>query len=78
MNGLFNNDTQSLSEILAEIDSPQPQFTLWVRALLKRPKGEKILAAIKPGNLAIALDVKGQPYSTEQLSEQLKNWQMGG
>lgn len=41
-------------------------------------EGEKILAAIKPGNLVIALEIKGQPWSTEKLSAQLEKWQLDG
>jgi len=37
-------------------------------------EGEKILAAIKPGNLVIALDVLGQSWSTEQLAKALRTW----
>jgi len=37
-------------------------------------EGEKILATIKPGNLVVALDVKGQTWSTEKLAEELKIW----
>jgi 23S rRNA (pseudouridine1915-N3)-methyltransferase len=38
-------------------------------------EGEKLLAAIKPGNQVIALAVKGQLWNTEQLAQHLKNWQ---
>lgn len=41
-------------------------------------EGEKMLAYIKPGNLVIALDVKGKSWSTEQLAQQLANWQEKG
>jgi 23S rRNA (pseudouridine1915-N3)-methyltransferase len=37
-------------------------------------EGEKILAAIKPGNLIVALDVQGQSWSTEQLATSLQSW----
>jgi len=37
-------------------------------------EGEKILATIKPGNLVIALDVLGQPWSTPQLASALNTW----
>jgi 23S rRNA (pseudouridine1915-N3)-methyltransferase len=37
-------------------------------------EGEKILAAIKPGNLVIALDVLGQAWPTEQLAKGLQTW----
>lgn len=42
---------------------------------LVEEEGEKLLAAIKPGNHVIALEIKGKMWSTEQLAEQLKNWQ---
>lgn len=37
-------------------------------------EGEKMLAALKPGNLVVALDVKGQAWSTEQLATHLQVW----
>lgn len=37
-------------------------------------EGEKILAAIKPGNLVVALEVLGQNWTTPQLAESLKTW----
>lgn len=41
-------------------------------------EGEKMLRAIKSDNLIIALDIKGKMWTTEQLAEQLINWQQGG
>jgi len=41
-------------------------------------EGEKMLAAIKPNHHVIALDVKGKLWSTEQLAEQLSQWQQAG
>lgn len=41
---------------------------------LTRDEGEKMLAAIPKGARVVALDVKGRPWSTEQLSQQLNNW----
>ena len=41
-------------------------------------EGEKMLAAIKPNHHVIALDVKGKSWSTEELSQQLANWQQDG
>lgn len=40
-------------------------------------EGKKLLAAVKPGNHVIALEIKGQMWSTEQLAMHLKNWQAG-
>jgi 23S rRNA (pseudouridine1915-N3)-methyltransferase len=37
-------------------------------------EGEKILAALKPGNLVVALEVKGQAWTTEQLATHLQTW----
>jgi 23S rRNA (pseudouridine1915-N3)-methyltransferase len=45
---------------------------------IRQSEGEKLLAAIPDGNLVITLDVKGKPWSTEQLSQQLDSWMMSG
>lgn len=41
-------------------------------------EGEAMLATISKGEQVIALDVKGKPWSTEQLAEQLAGWKMSG
>ena len=41
-------------------------------------EGQKLLSTIKPGNRVIALDVKGQSWSTEQLADHLKSWHLDG
>lgn len=44
-------------------------------------EGETMLAAIEKGGKGeqvIALDVKGKPWSTEQLAESLASWKMSG
>ena len=41
-------------------------------------EGQSILAAIGKQDRIIALDVKGKPWDTPQLSSQLSNWQMAG
>lgn len=44
-------------------------------------EGEAMLAAIEKGGKGeqvIALDVKGKPWSTEQLAENLASWKMSG
>jgi 23S rRNA (pseudouridine1915-N3)-methyltransferase len=43
-----------------------------------REEGERILEAVPSNHHVVALDVKGKPWSTEQLAEQLKNWQADG
>jgi 23S rRNA (pseudouridine1915-N3)-methyltransferase len=41
-------------------------------------EGEQICKAIPAGERVIALEVRGKHISTEQLAQQLKNWQMSG
>ncbi len=41
-------------------------------------EGEAILAAIGKNEQIIALDVKGKPWSTEQLADNLAAWKMSG
>ena len=41
-------------------------------------EGDDMLAAIGKGDRVVALDVKGRSWSTEQLAEQLQQWQMDG
>lgn len=41
-------------------------------------EGERLLAACRAGDHVIALDVRGKPWSTEQLAEQLGGWQQDG
>lgn len=43
-------------------------------ARLTREEGERTLAAIPKGARVVALDVKGKPWSTEQLAQQLHGW----
>ena len=60
-------------EIPAEKRSKQSD----IKRLIER-EGEKLLAAIKPGNRVIALAVKGQSWSTEKLADHIKQWQSEG
>lgn len=62
-----------LIEIPAEKRTPSADL----KRLTER-EGEKMLAAIKPTHRVIALDVKGKLWTTEQLAEQLADWQQGG
>lgn len=41
-------------------------------------EGKKLLAALKPGNRIIALDVNGKMWSTEQLANNINHWQISG
>ncbi len=45
---------------------------------LMEKEGELLLKAIPDGDRVIALDVRGKPWSTEQLADQLRDWQMEG
>lgn len=65
--------TFELVEIPPEKRTKQSNITQ-----LTEREGQKILSHIKPNNRVIALDVKGQSWSTEQLADHLKNWQMDG
>lgn len=62
-----------LIEIPAEKRTPHSD----IKRLLQR-EGKKMLAAINPEHHVIALDIKGKLWSTEQLAEQLENWQQSG
>jgi len=44
----------------------------------RQKEGEAMLAALGPRDHVVALDVQGRPWSTEQLSQQLAEWQMLG
>jgi 23S rRNA (pseudouridine1915-N3)-methyltransferase len=43
-------------------------------ARLTRQEGEKMAAAIPKGARVVALEVKGKPWSTEQLSARMESW----
>lgn len=45
---------------------------------LTQQEGEKMLAAIPKGAKIVALDVLGEACSTEQLAQELKDWQGSG
>ena len=40
--------------------------------------GQQMQAAIGDRDRVVALDVKGKPWSTEQLASNLRDWQLGG
>lgn len=44
----------------------------------RQKEGEAMLAALGPRDHVVALEVKGKPWSTEQLSRELADWQMSG
>ncbi|MCF7991927.1 MAG: 23S rRNA (pseudouridine(1915)-N(3))-methyltransferase RlmH [Thiohalocapsa sp.] len=44
----------------------------------RREEGERLLKALPSGDLAVALDVGGKAWSTEQLAGELTRWLGGG
>lgn len=48
-----------------------------IQQLIDR-EGEKLLAAIKPGNRVVALEITGQLWSTEQLATHIDKWKNEG
>ncbi|MDF2691221.1 MAG: rRNA methyltransferase [Gammaproteobacteria bacterium] len=58
---------------LIEIASPKRGDSADIPAILKK-EAQAIMGHIEPANLVIALDVKGQNWSTEQLAAKLQNW----
>lgn len=47
-------------------------------ARVKEQEGEALLAALRPQERVIALDVPGRPLATEDLAATLKDWQVDG
>ena len=45
---------------------------------IRRDEGQKMLAAIPPGCLVIALEVNGETWDTPALARQLQSWQTRG
>lgn len=41
-------------------------------------EGRQMLSGVRPSDHVIALEVTGRPWSTEQLAEKMKDWQMQG
>ena len=62
---------------LCEIPAEKRTKNSDIPRLLQR-EGEKLLAAIKPNHVVIALDRQGQSWSTERLASQLQSWQAMG
>ena len=43
---------------------------------LREKEGQALMKAIPDGDRVLALDVRGKPWSTEQLADRLRHWQM--
>jgi 23S rRNA (pseudouridine1915-N3)-methyltransferase len=62
---------------LVEIPAEKRTANADLKRIMER-EGEKMLAAIKPGNHVIALDKGGKSWTSEELSVQLGQWLQGG
>ena len=60
---------------LVEISAVKRTKNADITRIVKK-EGELILAAIHPNNKIITLDVTGQPWSTTQLAQTMKKWQL--
>lgn len=49
-----------------------------IESVAKDKEGERILAAIPEGSFVIALDVRGQNWSSEELSASFREWELSG
>lgn len=62
---------------LAEEKRPLSASTA-IELMAKEKEGERILAAIPEGSFVIALDVKGQNWSSEKLAASFREWELSG
>ena len=49
-----------------------------IESVAKEKEGERILAAIPESSFVIALDVKGQSWSSEELAGSFREWELSG
>ncbi len=62
---------------LVEIPAEKRTANADITRLTER-EGDKMLAHVKADHLVIALDIKGKPWTTEQLAEQMASWHQNG
>lgn len=62
---------------LVEIPAEKRTPTANTKRLMER-EGEKILGMIKQDELVVALNIKGEKWSTEKLAQQLAEWHQDG
>lgn len=62
-----------LHEIMPAKRGKSGSASQWIRE-----EGDRLLNQIPDSHHVVALDVKGKPWSTEQLAEQMKNWLADG
>jgi 23S rRNA (pseudouridine1915-N3)-methyltransferase len=49
-----------------------------VETLAKEKEGERILSGVPSGSFVVSLDVKGQSWSSEDLADAFRVWELGG
>jgi 23S rRNA (pseudouridine1915-N3)-methyltransferase len=49
-----------------------------VETLAKEKEGERILSGVPSGSFVVSLDVKGQSWSSEDLADAFKVWELAG
>lgn len=67
---------KDLAPKLVEIPLRQRAKTSVTEAV--RAEGEAVMQALPKAHVKVMLDVKGRPWSTEQLAQQMSRWQMQG
>jgi 23S rRNA (pseudouridine1915-N3)-methyltransferase len=63
---------------LAEEKRPQSASSPAIESIAKEKEGDRILAAIPEGSIIIALDMKGQSWSSEDLAGSFREWELSG
>ncbi len=60
-------------------DLPEPaQPSAALEAEVLRKEGERLLAALRPGDHVIALCIEGKPCASEALAQRIADWQLQG
>lgn len=62
---------------LVEIQAEKRQKNADIAKVLKK-EGERMLAAVKPGQRIVTLDLSRQQWSTPELSKKMQQWQLDG
>ena len=62
---------------IPEVKRPASASASIAKAAMEK-EGERILAALPAGSFIIVLDVKGQGWSSEELAESFRQWELAG
>jgi len=66
-------------QIIELVEEKRPAFaSASVESSAKEKEGERILSAIPPGSFVVALDVKGLSWSSEDLADAFREWELAG